>query len=287
MIVRKGRLVEGIRPSADFRVRVVYVTAGFIELSTPQSNYGMKGQLSLFLNPVMRLDAGQQARCRRNFDLLATCVADVEHHFYRDMLVCAVQMMILDFFDFHSHLYDEDDLPLQSASLMSRFLGMLEDGEFRRHREVGYYADRLCVSPKYLSEVSLNVSGYAANFWINRYTALDIARQLRDKSLTLTDIAYRFGFSSPAHFSRYVQQHLGMPPPCSARTAGVRATAAGCWRFSGRRARRARCGSGRRIHFAACQERVIGQVGKLYGFLRAVVYAGKAEFAVACGFYAP
>ena len=212
MIVRKGRLVEEVRPSADFSVQVVYVTAGFIELSTPQSNYGMKGQLSLFLNPVMRLDAGQQARCRRNFDRVAGCVADVGHHFYRDMLLCAVQMMILDFFDFHSHLYGEDNLPLQSASIMSRFLGMLEDGEFRRHREVGYYADRLCVSPKYLSEVSRNVSGYAANFWINRYTALDIARHLRDKKLTLTDIADRFDFSSPAHFSRYVQQHLGVPP---------------------------------------------------------------------------
>ena len=221
MIVRKGKLVEGICPSADFRVRVVYVTAGFIELSTPQSNYGMKGQLALFLNPVMRLDAGQQARCRRNFDLVAGCVADEEHHFYRDMLLCAVQMMILDFFDFHSHLYDEGDLPLQSASIMSRFLGMLEDGEFRRHREVGYYADRLCVSPKYLSEVSRNVSGYAANFWINRYTALDIARQLRDKSLTLTDIADSFGFSSPAHFSRYVQQHLGMPPSVFRKSSGA------------------------------------------------------------------
>ena len=181
----------------------------------------MKGQLALFLNPVMRLDAGQQARCRRNFDLVAGCVADEEHHFYRDMLLCAVQMMILDFFDFHSHLYDEGDLPLQSASIMSRFLGMLEDGEFRRHREVGYYADRLCVSPKYLSEVSRNVSGYAANFWIKRYTALDIARRLRDKSLTLTDIADSFGFSSPAHFSRYVQQHLGMPPSVFRKNSGA------------------------------------------------------------------
>ena len=74
---------------------------------------------------------------------------------------------------------------------------------------------------KYLSEVSRNVSGYAANFWINRYTALDIARQLRDKSLTLTDIAYRFGFSSPAHFSRYVQQHLGMPPSVFRKNSGA------------------------------------------------------------------
>ena len=60
MIVRKGKLVEKITPSADFKVKVIYVTPQFIELCTPQNNYGMKGQLSLFLNPVMRLDRKQR-----------------------------------------------------------------------------------------------------------------------------------------------------------------------------------------------------------------------------------
>ena len=72
--------------------------------------------------------------------------------------------------------------------------------------------DNLCVTSKYLSEVSKKVSGYAANYWINRYTILDITRLLRDKSLTFVQISDLFGFSSPAYFSHYVQQHLGMKP---------------------------------------------------------------------------
>ena len=95
---------------------------------------------------------------------------------------------------------------------MNRFLFMLEEGAYRQHREVSYYADRLCVTSKYLSEVSKKVSGYAANYWINRYTILDISRQLRDKSLTFVQISDMFGFSSPAYFSRYVQQYLGVKP---------------------------------------------------------------------------
>lgn len=67
MIVRKGKLLDDIRPSGDFVVKVLYVTAPFIELCTPQTNYGMKGQLSLFLNPVMSLDSGQRFVCERDF----------------------------------------------------------------------------------------------------------------------------------------------------------------------------------------------------------------------------
>lgn len=56
------------------------------------------------------------------------------------------------------------------------------------------------------------MSGYSANFWINRYATIDIARLLRDKSLSLTDIADIYGFTSQSHFTRYVQQNLGATP---------------------------------------------------------------------------
>lgn len=212
MIVRKGKLIEWMQPSADFKVKIIYIASDFISLCTPQSNYGTKGQLALFLNPVMHLTPEQQEVCRSDFRMVEQRLGDTGHHFRRDMLIAAVQMLILDFFDFHSHLYDETDISTQSAAIMNRFLSMLEDGTYRRHREVSYYADRLCVTSKYLSEVSKKVSGYAANYWINRYTALDIARLLRDKSLTFVRISDMFGFSSPAYFSRYVQRNLGLNP---------------------------------------------------------------------------
>lgn len=120
----------------------------------------------------LQLTPEQQAVCRRDFELLKLRLADSGH----------------------------------------RFLNMLEAGTYREHREVTYYADCLCVTSKYLSEVSKKVSGYAANYWINRYTILDITRLLRDKSLIFVQISDMFGFSSPAYFSRYVQQNLGIRP---------------------------------------------------------------------------
>lgn len=89
---------------------------------------------------------------------------------------------------------------------------MFENGDYRRHREVTHYADALCISSKYLSEVSKNVSDYTANYWINRYTTLEIARLLRDKNLTIVRISDMFRFSSPAYFSRYVRRNLGLNP---------------------------------------------------------------------------
>lgn len=212
MIVRKGKLLDDVKPSEDFVVKTLYVTAPFIELCTPQTNYGMKGQLSLFLNPIMNLDERQRFVCERDFRWIAYRLSQTDHTFYRELLINAVQSAILDFFDFHSVINKESGVSTQNATLMSRFLDMLENGNYRHNREVTYYADALCVTPKYLSEVSKKVSGYPANYWINRYTALDIARLLRDKSLSFVQISDMFHFSSPAYFSRYVQRTLGLNP---------------------------------------------------------------------------
>lgn len=212
MIVRKGGLVDNMRASDDFKVMVIYIDAGFVEHCTPLSNYGMKGQLALFINPVMNLNESQFALCLQDFQGVKYRYDTKGFVFYEESIRCAVQLMILDFFDFHAWLYGEDSVSTQYAAIMNKFFALLDSGIYREHREVTYYASEICITPKYLSEICKKVSGHSANFWINRYTSLDISRQLRNKNLTFVQIADMFHFSSPAYFSRYVQNNLGMSP---------------------------------------------------------------------------
>lgn len=154
MIVRKGKLIEKIWRDKSFRVIMIYVAYSFIDLCSPQSNYGTKGQIALFFNPIMHLNEVQFEQCRRNFDNLQIRLRQTDHHFYCDMIMNKVQSLILDFFDFHASLYKEGDVSTQYANIMNKFLSMLKNGEYREHREVTWYADKLCVTSKYLSEVS-------------------------------------------------------------------------------------------------------------------------------------
>lgn len=212
IIARRGDLVKNLEESDNFKVDVIYVTQQFIEISTPQSNYGMRGQLSLFQNPIMKLTPGQQEVCRQNFEAVKRRLAQTNHRFRHDALMNAVECMIIDFFDFHAQLFPADKISPQQHQMMEEFIGMLERGDYRRNRDIGYYADKLCVTPKYLSEVCKKVSGLPAAFWITRYTSLDISRLLRDRDLSFTDISDMFGFSSTSHFTRYVQTNLGAKP---------------------------------------------------------------------------
>ena len=212
LIMRRSDLLESVHPTEDFRVEVIYVTPEFIAISTPQSNYGTKGSISLFENPVMHLTPDQQKVCALDFDYIRRRLTLPKHNFHREAMRNAIECMIIDFFDFHAEQYGNERISDQYAHVMEGFLALLEHGDYRKNREIGYYADKLCVTSKYLSEVSKKISGYAANYWINRYTALDISRQLRDRRKTITDLTYLYDFSSPSYFTRFVQKYLGISP---------------------------------------------------------------------------
>lgn len=97
-------------------------------------------------------------------------------------------------------------------SLLQQFIGLLYDGEYIRHRDVPYYASRLCVTPHYLSEICKKACGKPATYWIDRFTLHEIANLLCQKKLPLSEIAARMNFSSASYFSRYVQKHTGLYP---------------------------------------------------------------------------
>lgn len=212
IIPQQSLLMRDLTASDDFRVETIYVSATFAEVSTPQSNYGMRGHLALFKDPVMHLTAAQQEVCALNFAYIRRRLALTDHNFHRDAMINAVQSMIIDFYDFHTVLCGERKVSTQQGVLMQQFLALLDQGEYVQHRDVAHYADQLCVTPKYLSEVCREVSGQSAMYWITRYTALDISRTLRNRALTLDEVSDHYGFSSTSYFIRYVQKNLGASP---------------------------------------------------------------------------
>lgn len=79
-------------------------------------------------------------------------------------------------------------------------------------REVAYYADKLCITPKFLSQVSRSVTGLPASQWIQFYSSFELVSLLNDTTKTLTEVSDLMLFENISHFSRYVKKILGKTP---------------------------------------------------------------------------
>ena len=111
-------------------------------------------------------------------------------------------------------LTDEQAAPHsdRTAYIVKQLMDMLSTGISRTEREVNYYAERLNVSPKYLSATVKRVTGHSVSSYINRHTVPIIKKYLDDERLSLTQIAERMNFASLSYFSRYCTKHLGLSP---------------------------------------------------------------------------
>ena len=79
-----------------------------------------------------------------------------------------------------------------------------------RQREVRWYANRLAVTPKYLSVVCQTNTGKTAQVLIHEVTTQEIKRLLRQTDMSTKEICGKMDFPSLSFFCKYVKQHLGM-----------------------------------------------------------------------------
>ena len=84
---------------------------------------------------------------------------------------------------------------------------------FRKHHDVGFYAERACLTPKYFSAVVKQETGHNAAYWI-RVKIIAEAKMLLHirQDLSVQAIADMLGFSEQSIFSRYFKHETGVSP---------------------------------------------------------------------------
>ena len=205
-------LARDFRASVDFRALIFSLSPQVSFHIALRSDYGIVGHLALLQNPVMRLTSAALTRCVEDIERLRERLLETSHLFHDELVSHLLAAHVLDLYDIHAKTRTKAAVSSRAVLLLRRFIGELSDGAFREHRDLAWYAEKLCVTPEYLSEVCRGVSGRSAGYFIDLFTAGEIARLLLQKNIPVRRIAEDFSFSSPSYFTRYVERHLGMTP---------------------------------------------------------------------------
>ena len=77
---------------------------------------------------------------------------------------------------------------------------------------MGWYAQQLCITPKYLSEMVKQVSRRTPNEWIDYYVTLEIRVLLRNSTMSIKEISQHLNFPNQSFLGKYFKEHVGMSP---------------------------------------------------------------------------
>ena len=98
------------------------------------------------------------------------------------------------------------------STLFNLFYQLLAQ-HYTESREVSYYAEKLCLSPKYFGTLTKKEAGVTANKCIANYVVLQAKSLLViHDDLTIQQISSMMGFPDQAAFSRYFKAEAGISP---------------------------------------------------------------------------
>lgn len=206
-----GSNIYDIAFSSDLDADILLVERNFLIENNPEVAWATKGYVFIKENPVFRLDEKGKRLLQTDFDLIRQRLSE-SNIFRREILGRTLQIFLFDLWNVYEEAINrQEELSNLSASIFHRFMDLVRQYS-SSEREVAFYADKLCVSAKYLSEVVKKGSGKPASYWINGYAAQEIVSLLKKPDMTLSEISDRLNFYNPAHFTRFVRKMLGVSP---------------------------------------------------------------------------
>lgn len=212
VVIPMPHRVSNLAAHADLEVEWFAADYKFLQNLLPSNNYSIGGSISLNQNPVIRLTDEQASHISDDFHRLFGRMNDSHLQFYSELMGSLCLTMMYDIFEAHAQQEATDSHTDRTAYIVKQLMTLLSTGISRTERDVGYYAQRLNVSPKYLSSTIKRVTGHSVTTYIDRHTIPILKDYLNDERMSLTQIADLMNFTSLSYFSRYCTKHLGQSP---------------------------------------------------------------------------
>ena len=194
---------------------VLLVSDYFLDLYRPNQVSDARGYEYQTINPILYSTRSSLAREKT---ILEDDFKNILRHSYtfqgylgEQIAGTLLRVLLYDIWTYFSQLtmkYQDEGLP---SLHFARFL-LEARYNCSKHRDVAWYANKVGVTPKYLTEVSKDATNRPAGDWIDEYAAIILRKELSAENLSLTELAKEMNFSSLPAFTRYVKRVLGCSP---------------------------------------------------------------------------
>lgn len=211
-------IVENFMSSPDFDCREVWFSRGEMWDMNMYGKNSLSDLVALKQHPKVTLSEEEYAKLDTYYQLLCQNVreqAEKDNHAIVHSLFSTFILEILSLMRCHR---EQDAAAVSNAGaklhgklLADEFVKMVEqsDGRLRRVED---FAERLNVTPKYLSRLLMKTMARKPRTIIALFTLKAIENRLRYTDLTMQEIADDLQFSSASAFGKFVREHTGMTP---------------------------------------------------------------------------
>lgn len=213
MVCMPGTTIDRRQVPGGIEGRCICLSMGCMRrLSQINMGDAWNAIVALHSSPVLRLRPDEVQVFCTYYDLMLSRLNSSGHRYHEKLVESLLMAFLYDFHGLLERFFTPSCKPRRSADkVFSDFVSLLSSAS-PKPRDVAYYADRLCLTPKYLSAVCKQVSGITASQFIAQFVVKDIRRLLEETDKSIKEICNELAFPNPSFFGTYVRKHLGLSP---------------------------------------------------------------------------
>ena len=209
--VMSGQILMVEHISDDFDGVVVIMPNSFLE------------SMLVYMNNALPFNVATRSNCVKHLsnsevdlsDMFLKAIVQVLRNQTNPHLDRVLQHVMMAIFysseEIRNQLETESGAYTSADAISKEFMRLVKDN-FRSERQLQFYADKLCITPRYLSRVVKECTGSSAADWIERYVVLEARALLKSTSMTIQQISDELNFPSQTFFGKYFKRRVGMSP---------------------------------------------------------------------------
>lgn len=211
LIIIAGSIVHNINNSDDFKISYITFKHEVYDEATAQ----LEPSFTFFLKEYPCVQLGEKRINKMNY------LVEAMKDFYNEKTNCFrvkifknnIQSFLLDVYDKTRTLFkiDKSEEVGRREELFIKFIHLIHK-YCPQQREVGFYAEKLYITSRYLSSITQNVADKSAKYIIDKHAIQRIKIMLKYSNMSIQDISYELNFPDQSFFSRYFKKHTGMSP---------------------------------------------------------------------------
>ena len=210
LLVLNDQIYQSAGHSEDLRSKVILMSRSFSDSLFANSGEILPLKSSIMKNPVMKIE-NEENVFGQFFQLLQNIAASPRQEFKIE----SARHLTLSMFYGYSHLKHEVNevkcTNSRQEEIFTKFTELLER-HHKKEREIAFYADKMCITSKHLSQVIKDYTGKTALGIIEEYVISEAKSMLLSTTMSIQQISDELKFPSQSVFGKYFKRVAGISP---------------------------------------------------------------------------
>lgn len=201
--------------SNDFECLSLYIGSEYIDkmystdMLYKRAKYGVK----MYKEPVFLLNELNFELLQKRILFTQDCLANHSHKYLEELVLNALRIFFLDLSDIIESGLDLESgqKPTREELYFQEFLNLLVHN-YKKEHQVVFYAERIHISTRYLTQIVKRLSGQTVSEYIFQLVHSEARQLLLQPQLSIQQIALQLNFSDQSAFGKSFKRNSGMSP---------------------------------------------------------------------------